>query len=157
MEVKMSGTFEGNIKQGVAYREMVAVTHQPVDILVSEAKDEGTIVASHANKYPLEGLNELKVMLIAKTENIVATDTLTFKFYKRQEVDGVTTFSEIYQSANYTVLTTGVTAGQCKIFTVDDADEIIKHATHFSVATTAGIAIPADGYGVMLVGKSLAV
>ena len=153
----MNGTFEGNIKQGIAYRETVSVAHQPVDILVSEAKDEGTITASHTNKYPLEGLNDLKVMLIAKEENIVATDTLTFKFYKRQDIDGITSFSEIYQTANYTVLTTGVTAGQCKVFTLDDTDEIIKYATHFSVATTAGIAIPADGYGVLLVGKYLAV
>ena len=50
----MNGTFEGNIKQGIAYRETVSVAHQPVDILVSEAKDEGTITASHTNKYPLE-------------------------------------------------------------------------------------------------------
>ena len=153
----MNGTFEGNIKQGIAYRETVSVAHQPVDILVNEAKDEGTIVASHANKYPLEGLNELKVMLFAKEENIVATDTLTFKFYKRQDIDGVTGFSEIYQAANYTVATAAVTAGQCKIFDVEDTDEIIKLATHFSLATNTGIAIPADGYGVLLVGKSLAV
>lgn len=153
----MNGTFEGNIKQGIAYRGMVSVAHQPVDILVSEAKDEGTIVASHSNKYPLEGLNELKVMLFAKEKNITATDTLTFKFYKRQDVDGVTGFSEIYQAANYTVATAAVTAGQCKIFTVDDTDEIIKLATHFSLVTSAGIAIAADGYGVLLVGKYLAV
>ena len=153
----MNGTFEGNIKQGIAYRETVSVAHQPVDILISEAKDKGVITASHANKYPLEGLNDLKVMLIAKTKNIVATDTLTFKFYKRQDIDGKTEFLEINQSANYTVLTTGVTAGQCKVFTLEDTDEIIKYATHFSVATTAGIAIPADGFGVLLVGKYLAV
>lgn len=153
----MTGTFERNMEHGVADRDVVSVAYQPVDIVIDEAKDEGTIEASHTDIYPLEGLNDLKVMLIAKAKNITATDTLTFKFYKRQAIDGVVSFSEIYQASNYTVVTEGVTAGQCKVFSVDDDDDIIKLATHFSVATTAGIAIPADGYGVMLVGKSLAV
>ena len=138
-------------------RDFVAGVRQVVVDDVSEAGSEGTLSCTHAlSKKPLNGNDGLCVYLHAVGRNITATDTLTFKFYIEEKI-GTNVFSEIYQSANYTVVTAGVTAGQVKRFEVDDTDEIIKHATHYSVASTSGIAIPTGGKGMLQVGKYLAV
>lgn len=138
-------------------RDFVAGVRQEVVNTLDEAGSEETLECAHTTKYPLNGLDEVNVYLFAKDENIVATDTLTFKFYIRETIGVSEEYSEIYQSSNYTVVTEGVTAGQVRKFTVDDSDDIIKNATHYSVATSAGIAIPANGAGKLQVGKSLAV
>ena len=134
-------------------RDIVALTGQEVVDVLDRAAPTETVVATHDLKLPLNGKNDLVVYLMCTGANIVATDTLTFKFYIRETINGVDSFTEIYQAANYTVTTAGVTAGQVKKFAVTDTDDIIKNATHYSVATTAGIAMPALCYGVLLVGK----
>lgn len=135
-------------------RDIVALTGQEVVDVLDRAAPTETITATHNLKLPLNGKNELVAYLMCTGANIVATDTLTFKFYIREIINGVDSFNEIYQAANYTVLTTGVTADQVRKYSVTDSDGIIKSATHYSVATTAGIAMPALCYGVLLVGKN---
>ena len=135
-------------------RDIVALTGQEVVDVLDRAAPTETITATHDLKLPLNGKNELAAYLMCTGANIVATDTLTFKFYIRETINGVDSFNEIYQAANYTVTTAGVTAGQVKKFAVTDTDNIIKNATHYSVAASAGIAMPANCYGVLLVGKN---
>lgn len=135
-------------------RDIVALTGQEVVDVLDRAAPTETIATTHDLKLPLNGKNELVAYVMCTGANIVATDTLTFKFYIRETINGVDSFNEIYQAANYTVTTAGVTAGQVKKFAVTDTDDIIKNATHYSVATTAGIAMPALCYGVLLVGKN---
>jgi hypothetical protein len=135
-------------------RDIVALTGQEVVDVLNRAAPTETIAATHDLKLPLNGKNELAAYLMCTGANIVATDTLTFKFYIRETINGKDEFPEINQSANYTVTTAGVTAGQVKKFAVTDTDNIIKNATHYSVATSAGIEMPANCYGVLLVGKN---
>jgi len=146
---------------------MVAGCRQEMVDVVCDAASEETLAITPSlpsvsapngtGFFRTNGLDQFCVWLHAVAQNIAATDTLTFTFYRREIVNGVVAFSEIYQAAKYTVVTTGVTAGQAKKFDVNDADEIIKHATHYTIATSAGIAIPTGGAGKITVGKSLAV
>lgn len=161
------GRGETTLRNGDDVRDMVAGCRQEMVDVVCEAISEGTLEITPSlpsvsapegtGFYRTNGLDQLCVWLHAVAQNITATDTITFTFYRREVINGVVSFSEIYQAAKYTVVTTGVTAGQTKKFLVDDTDEIIQHATHYTVATSAGIAIPTGGAGKITVGKSLAV
>ena len=141
-------------KANDALRDFVALTNQEVVDVISEAIPTGTLSSAHSTKRPLNGMNELNVYLACTGANIAAADTLTFKFYIAEEINGVRKFNEIYQAANYTVLTTGVTADQVRKYSVTDTDGIIKSATHYSFATTAGIAMPALCYGILSIGRA---
>jgi hypothetical protein len=141
-------------KANDSIRDFVALVNQEVIDVISEAIPTGTLSSTHTTKRPLNGMNEINVYLCCTGANIVAVDTLTFKFYIREKINGVEKFNEIYQAANYTVLTTGVTADQVRKYSVTDSDSIIKSATHYSVASTAGIAMPALCYATLAVGKA---
>lgn len=141
-------------KANDSIRDFVALVNQEVIDVISEAIPTGMLSSTHTTKRPLNGMNEINVYLCCTGANIVAVDTLTFKFYIREKINGVEKFNEIYQAANYTVLTTGVTADQVRKYSVTDTNGIIKSATHYSVASTAGIAMPALCYGVLSVGKA---
>lgn len=141
-------------KANDSIRDFVALVNQEVIDVISEAIPTGTLLSTHTTKRPLNGMNEINVYLCCTGANIVAVDTLTFKFYIREKINGVEKFNEIYQAANYTVLTTGVTADQVRKYSVTDSDSIIKSATHYSVASTAGIAMPALCYATLAVGKA---
>jgi len=140
-------------KANSSIRDLVSPVGQEVIDVVSKASPTESLATTHATRYPLNGLNKLNLYVACTGANIVATDTLTFKFYIRQVINDVDTHLEIDQIANYEVTTTGVTAGDIERYEVDDTDDIIKNATHYSVVTAAGIAMPATCYGVLIVGK----
>jgi Ca2+-binding RTX toxin-like protein len=139
-----------------AVRDIVTSVGQEVIDIISQKKPTETISSTHDKKYALNGNTQLAVYLACTGANIAATDTLTFKFYVRQQVNGIDKFLEIAQTSNYTVTTAGVTADKVSKIDLDDADDIIKNATHYSVATSAGIAMPANCHGVLFIGKHFA-
>jgi hypothetical protein len=134
-------------------RDFIAQVGQEVVDILATADPSESMSTAHTDKYPLNGLNKLSVYLGCNGADIVDTDTLTFKFYIREAVNDVDSFLEINQTANYTVTTTGVTAGEIKRFEIEDTDDIIKNATHYSVASTGTIDTPANCYAVLFVGK----
>lgn len=139
-----------------AVRDIVTSVGQEVIDIISQKKPTETISSTHDKKYALNGNTQLAVYLACTGANIAATDTLTFKFYVRQQINGIDKFLEIAQTSNYTVTTAGVTADKVSKIDLDDADDIIKNATHYSVATSAGIAMPANCHGVLFIGKHFA-
>lgn len=131
-------------------RNLVAMVGQETINVIDRKAPTETITASHTNKFSLEGMNKLYLYLGCTGANIVATDTFTFKFYIREAVNVKNVDLEI---GEITVTTTGVTADQIEKFEVEDPDDFVKNATHYSVASDAGIAMSADCYGVLIVGK----